>query len=71
MTMIRGEKYKLVHFLGEDYGQLFDLEADPGEINNLWDDAGLEGVKQSLLQSMLDWRIESGLETRNLFQDHR
>ena len=71
MTMIRGEKYKLVHFLGENYGQLFDLEADPGEINNLWDDAGLEGVKQSLLQSMLNWRIESGLETRNLFQDHR
>ena len=72
MTMIRGEKYKLVHFLGEDYGQLFDLEADPGEINNLWDDAGLDR-RQAVVaaDAMLNWRIKSGLETRNLFQDHR
>ena len=71
MTMIRSERWKLVHFLDQDYGQLFDLVADPREINNLWDDAALADVKRSLLETMLNWRIESGMTTRNLFQEHR
>ena len=71
MTMIRSERWKLVHFLDQDYGQLFDLVADPDEVNNLWDDAALADVKRSLLERMLNWRIESGMTTRNLFQDHR
>ena len=71
MTMIRDERWKLVHFLDQDYGQLFDLAADPGEVDNLWDDAALADVKRSLLERMLNWRIESGLKTRNLFQEHR
>ena len=70
-TMIRGERYKLVHFAGEDYGQLFDLEADPGELRNRWDDAALADVKRTLLQALLNWRLESTLQTRGLFQDHR
>ena len=32
MTMVRGKDWKLVHFLGEPYGQLFDLVNDPGEM---------------------------------------
>ncbi len=71
MTMIRGERWKLVHFLDQDYGQLFDLAADPGELKNLWDDAEIADVKRSLLGRLLNWRIESGHATRNLFQDHR
>ena len=71
MTMIRDQRYKLVHFLGADYGQLFDLEADPGEIDNRWDDAELAGVKRDLLKALLDWRIESALATKDLFQEHR
>ena len=71
MTMIRSARYKLVHFLGEEYGQLFDLEADPGELQNRWDDEALADVKRELLQALLNWRIESDLQTRNLFQDHR
>ena len=71
MTMIRSERWKLVHFQDQDYGQLFDLAADPGEVNNLWDDATLAHIKRELLDAMLNWRIESGMTTRNLFQDHR
>ena len=71
MTMIRSERWKLVHFLDQDYGQLFDLAADPGELDNRWDDAALADVKRSLLERMLNWRIESGHRTRNLFQEHR
>ena len=71
MTMARGERYKLVHFLGEDYGQLFDLESDPGEENNLWDAPELDAVKRQLLGALLNWRVESTDQTRELFQDHR
>ena len=71
MTMVRSERYKLVHFLGQDYGQLFDLEADPDEERNLWDDEALAGVKQELLLALLNWRIASTEQTRDLFQDHR
>ena len=71
MTMIRSEKWKLVHFLGADYGQLFDLEADPDERSNLWDEARVEPVKRALLAALLNWRIESSLQTRNLYEDYR
>lgn len=37
-TMVRSHTHKLVHFQGHEYGQLFDLEADPKELVNLWDD---------------------------------
>ena len=71
MTMVRSDQHKLVHFAGEAYGQLFDLEADPGEVHNLWDDPALAEIKQQLLDAMLNWRLESTLQTRNLFQNHR
>lgn len=70
-TMIRSARYKLVHFLGQEYGQLFDLEADPGELTNRWDDADLAHVKRELLGRLLDWRIESGHVTKEVFRDHR
>ncbi len=71
MTMIRGRRYKLVHFLGEEYGQLFDLVADPAEVDNRWDDPALARVKRELLERLLNWRTTSALETQALFQDYR
>ena len=52
-------------------GSFLTCLADPDEVNNLWDDAGLADVRRQLLDAMLNWRIESGMATRNLFQDHR
>jgi len=71
MTMIRSPRYKLVHFAGADYGQLFDLEADPDERDNRWTDADLGPIKREMLAALLDWRIESGLKTRDLYQAYR
>ena len=71
MTMVRNEKWKLVHFLDEPYGQLFNLENDPQELNNLWDDGESAEAKQALLAELREWRIRSQLQTASLFQDHR
>lgn len=64
-TMVRSHTHKLVHFQGQDFGQLFDLKADPRELVNLWDTAGAAVIKQDLLNNMLNWHIDSALNTRD------
>ena len=58
-TMVRGNGWKLVHFLGEDNGQLFNLTADPDEVDNLWFSTDHAVKKQELLNVILEWRIRS------------
>ena len=65
MTMVRSREWKLVHFLGESAGQLFDLIHDPGEIHNLWDDPAHADRKRELLDVLREWRIRSAYHTAN------
>ena len=53
-TMIRDVRYKLVVYHGQGLGELFDLEADPDEFNNLWDDPALLETKVDLMQRSFD-----------------
>lgn len=71
MTMVRTEEWKLVHFLEEDWGQLFDLEKDPMEVNNLWNSPLYEGRKQELLAILREWRIRDAYENAELWQNYR
>ena len=70
-TMIRNDKWKLVHFCDADYGLLIDLENDPDEFNNLWDDPDHAAIKNELLITLLNWRVRSGVQTQNLWEEHR
>jgi arylsulfatase A-like enzyme len=65
MTMVRSRDWKLVHFLDEPFGQLFDLAADPHELKNLWDAPSAAGQKQKLLAVLREWRIRSQYHTRD------
>lgn len=65
MTMVRSRAWKLVHFLDEPFGQLFDLRADAGEVRNLWDDPVAAAARNELLGVLREWRIRSGYRTRN------
>lgn len=69
--MVRNKAWKLVHFLDEPYGQLFDMLHDPNEVNNLWSDPNAASMKQELLGVLREWRIRSGIETANWSQDWR
>ncbi|MCA9140929.1 MAG: sulfatase-like hydrolase/transferase [Planctomycetales bacterium] len=71
MTMVRDQTHKLVHFLDEPHGQLFDLVADPNELDNLWDNPSAGQHKERLLAELREWRIRSGVHTKDWCRDHR
>ena len=45
---IRGEKYKLIHYHQFDEWELFDLEDDPLEQTNLYDDTLDSSIREKL-----------------------
>ncbi|WP_019549704.1 sulfatase family protein [Streptomyces sulphureus] len=63
MTMVRDANMKLVEFIDSDEGQLFDLEADPREEHNLWDDPKFEAHRRRLSGVIARWRGTSQLRT--------
>ncbi|KAA5540289.1 sulfatase-like hydrolase/transferase [Roseiconus nitratireducens] len=71
MTMVRDKTHKLVHFLDEPHGQLFDLVADPDELVNRWDHPEAAGDRERLLTELREWRIRSGVQTKDWCQEHR
>jgi choline-sulfatase len=60
-TMLRTEKYKLNLFHSEagnpKYCQLFDVENDPYEINDLWDKEEFRKEKELLTAKLTQWLV--------------
>ena len=48
-----GERFKITVYYGRDYGELFDLQEDPGEIHNLWDDPTYADLKAEMVMKMV------------------
>ncbi len=71
MTMVRTREWKLVHFLGESCGQLFDLKADPTENVNLWDSEDHVERKRELLDRLREWRMRDAYQNAALWEEHR
>ncbi|MCH7725453.1 MAG: sulfatase-like hydrolase/transferase, partial [Planctomycetes bacterium] len=71
MTMVRSDAWKLVHFLDEPDGQLFDLLNDPDEVCNLWTNPSAAEMKQQLLAVLREWRIRSQYHTANWCEEWR
>lgn len=51
-------RYKLTVYRGHDYGELFDLVEDPGEVHNLWDEPSAAALKLYLLHRAVQYEIE-------------
>lgn len=53
-TMLRTERYKLCVYHGIDHGELFDLQDDPNEHLNRWDDPAYREIRFDLLKRSFD-----------------
>jgi len=53
-TMYRNRQYKLVVYHGHGLGELYDLQEDPNEFDNLWDSPDHVAVKLDLIQRSFD-----------------
>lgn len=51
---LRTKEWRFTTYLGEAWGELYDLRDDPRETRNLWDDPALAQVKADLSLVMID-----------------
>lgn len=52
------QRYKLTVYYNKDYGELFDLQEDPKEINNLWNESSAASLKAELLLKFVHAEME-------------
>lgn len=61
---LRSRRWKYAEFYGiEDIGELYDLELDPREENNLFLDPASSAIKESLALRLVQLKAETGLRT--------
>ena len=56
---LRNNRWRYTYFHGNRYGQLFDLEADPDELNNLWGTEAYRKIEDRLRMTLLDTLVAS------------
>ncbi|MDI4232592.1 sulfatase-like hydrolase/transferase [Bradyrhizobium sp. Arg237L] len=64
IVMRRDARWKAVWYLGESCGELYDLEADPDELQNLWDSKQHVQIRNEFVQHIQDWLIRGAIENR-------
>ncbi|VTU27580.1 sulfatase family protein [Variovorax sp. PBL-E5] len=64
MVMRRDERWKVVFYLGENYGELYDLHTDPGELRNLWNASEHEELRERLVKDLLVWSLRGSIASR-------
>jgi arylsulfatase A-like enzyme len=58
LKMVRKGRWKLL-FDNTGRGELFDLEADPAELTNLWNDSVCRDMRQELVEELLLWTVRT------------
>jgi arylsulfatase A-like enzyme len=53
-TSVRSRNRKLTVYHSLGAGELYDLERDPGEFNNLWSNAGARPMREEMLLKLID-----------------
>ncbi len=51
------QNWRLSVYHGHEWGELYDLENDPGELDNLWDHTAHQDIKMSLLARLVQEQI--------------
>jgi uncharacterized sulfatase len=52
------DRHKLTVYQQHDYGDLSDLEVDPGEVENRWNDPAAQEVKSELLLELCQAKMD-------------
>jgi arylsulfatase len=61
ILMRRDRQWKIVLYLDDSYGELYDLQADPGETTNLWTTDAVSGLRDELSATCLRWLARGSL----------
>lgn len=64
IVMKRDAKWKIVYYLGESSGELYDMENDPEELRNLWTSPENAALKDQMVRDLLEWSVRSTLASR-------
>ncbi|HEY1578778.1 MAG TPA: sulfatase-like hydrolase/transferase [Terracidiphilus sp.] len=59
LTSVRTERWKLNYCDQAKYGELYDLDGDPSEFNNLWNDPHQRDTREMLMQLLLTRMIDT------------
>ena len=58
---VTGEKYKLIHFYELDEWELYDLEKDPMEMNNIYEDNSYDSIKNVMTDRLKRIKTQYGV----------
>lgn len=64
MVMRRDHEWKLVYYLGEPDGELFNLRDDPAESHNLWASQVHRELRDRLVKELHEWSMRGTLHSR-------
>jgi hypothetical protein len=56
---IRTGRHKLSYYRHLQTGELYDLEKDPGEVENLWASSNAKGVRAEMMQKLMERMIDT------------
>lgn len=62
-TMLRNARYKLNYYHADPQtgrpveGELYDMQDDPQELCNLWEQAGHRRIRQQMTEQLMDWLV--------------
>jgi arylsulfatase len=59
MKTLRSRDWRLTYYAGRRFGELYDLNRDPDEFTNLWDDPEHRSVREELKTELLDRLVET------------
>ena len=65
MEAVRTEKYKLIHYIGQDDWELYDLETDPKEVNNIYNNPDFAAVLRKMEAELKRLRKYYGISSVN------
>lgn len=53
--------WKLLYYLDQPWGELYDLQNDPAEAPDLWHDPAYDDVRRELFGVLRGWRVRDAL----------